>query len=90
MMNFATEQHYKSALIEEAFELHDIVLPAPITVYTDGVEYCYRNKVEFSFWYDTDARQLDLAFFRRGTHGKITVDGTSLASVSINETGQTV
>jgi 23S rRNA (uracil1939-C5)-methyltransferase len=89
-MGFETEQHYKSALIEEAFELHDIVLPTPITVYSDGVEYKYRNKVEFSFWYDTDVKQLDLAFFRRGTHGKIAVEGTSLASDSINRTAKTV
>jgi len=27
IMSFESEQHYKAALIEEAFELHDIVLP---------------------------------------------------------------
>ena len=32
IMSFAAEQHYKSALIEEAFELHDIVLPGAIAV----------------------------------------------------------
>ncbi|HCR55440.1 TPA: hypothetical protein DIV49_00555, partial [Candidatus Saccharibacteria bacterium] len=30
IINFEAEQHYKAALIEEAFELHDIVLPEPI------------------------------------------------------------
>lgn len=90
IMDFAAEEHYKAALIEEAFELHDIVLPQPITVWSDRVEYGYRNKVEFSFWYDTERETLDLAFFRRGTHGKITVQGTSLASDAINQTGQTV
>lgn len=84
MMNFSAEQHYKAALIEEAFELHDIVLPAPITIFTDEKEYEYRNKIEFSWWWDKEAQQLDLAFFRRGTHGKIPVDGTSLAHSSIN------
>jgi 23S rRNA (uracil1939-C5)-methyltransferase len=85
IMDFAAEEHYKSALIEEAFELHDIVLPQPITVWSDGREYEYRNKVEFSFWYDTEKESLDLAFFRRGTHGKITVPGTSLAAPVINK-----
>lgn len=88
-MEFGAEQHYKSALIEEAFELHDIVLPAPITIFSDNREFEYRNKIEFSFWYDTDHDTLDLAFFRRGTHGKITVPGTSLAHPSINHTAQT-
>lgn len=83
IMAFASEQHYKAALIEEAFELHDIVLPEPIDVYSDGVEYAYRNKIEFSWWWDTDTAQLDLAFFRRGSHGKIPVEGTALARPEI-------
>lgn len=87
LMSLETEQHYKAALIEEAFELHDIVLPNPIEVYSDGREYGYRNKVEFSFWFDTDTEKLSLAFFRRGTHGKIEVPGTSLASDAINQKG---
>lgn len=117
IMDFDAEQHYKAALIEEAFELHDIVLPNPISVYTDGKQYNYRNKVEFS-WYganqsvpitrrseldsehaynisphgvnqvQTDEHaidqnqaaneKLDLAFFRRGTKGKIVVENCAL------------
>jgi len=85
IMNFKSEQHYKSALIEEAFELHDIVLPEPIEIFSDNIEYGYRNKIEFSWWWDKDKNVLDLAFFRRGTHGKIPVDGTSLANPVINQ-----
>jgi len=84
IMNFEAEQHYKSALIEEAFELHNIILPEPIEVYSDNKQYEYRNKVEFSWYWNKESEQLDLAFFRRGTHGKIPVDGTSLAHPSIN------
>ncbi len=83
IITFAAEQHYKAALIEEAFELHDIVLPEKIEVYTDDHEFEYRNKIEFSWWWDKEAGQLDLAFFRRGTHGKIPVEGTSLAHPAI-------
>ena len=90
IMKFESEQHYKSALIEEAFELHDIVLPHPIETYTDGVEYGYRNKVEYSFWFDTEIEKLSLAFFRRGTHGKIAVEHTSLASPAITELSQQI
>lgn len=82
IMDFELEQHYKAALIEEAFELHDIVLPDPIDVYTDGREYHYRNKVEFSWYGETDTISgvdtLHLAFFRRGSKGKIVVDSCSL------------
>lgn len=90
IMSLETEQRYKAALIEEAFELHDIVLPDPIEVYSDGVEYGYRNKVEFSFWFDTDTQQLSLAFFRRGSHGKIMIEGTSLATDEINSKGREI
>lgn len=88
IMDFESEQHYKSALIEEAFELHDIVLPEPITTYTDGVQFGYRNKIEYSFWFDADTQKLDLAFFRRGTHGKIPVRQTSLAAPVITDLSQ--
>jgi len=84
ILDFKAEQHYKAALIEEAFELHDIVLPEAIDVYTDGVDYHYRNKVEFSFWWDNDREELDLAFFKRGSQGKVPVEGTSLALEPIN------
>lgn len=90
IMSFDAEQLYKAALIEEAFELHNIVLPDPIEVYSDGTMYTYRNKVEFSFWYFTESESLSLAFFRRGTHGKISVDGTSLAHGNINNTAKTI
>lgn len=87
MMTFDAEQHYKAALIEEAFELHDIVLPNPITIRSDDKTERYRNKVEFS-WYgssdETTGKQyLDLAFFRRGSKGKIIIQDSSLLPESI-------
>jgi 23S rRNA (uracil1939-C5)-methyltransferase len=90
IMDFASEEHYKSALIEEAFELHDIVLPQPITTWSDGLEYGYRNKIEYSFWYDDATDKLGFAFFRRGTHGKIPVSGTSLAMPALEQAAHTV
>jgi 23S rRNA (uracil1939-C5)-methyltransferase len=90
IMSMGTENHYKAALIEEAFELHNIVLPNPIEVYSDGVEYGYRNKVEFSFWFQVETQLLSLAFYRRGTHGKIAIEGTSLASDAINAKGKQI
>jgi 23S rRNA (uracil1939-C5)-methyltransferase len=85
IISFDSEQHYKAALIEEAFELHDIVLPNVIEVYSDDKQYEYRNKLEFSWYWDKESEQLDLAFYRRGTHGKIPVEGSSLAHPSINQ-----
>lgn len=94
IMPLAKEQHYKAALIEEAFELHDIVLPYPIEMYTDGKEYGYRNKVEFSWYSDTDEatgeEALNLAFFRRGSKGKIPIETSALLPSEIIATAHAV
>ena len=89
IMPMSSEQSYKASLIEEAFLLHNITLPGKIDVFTDGIEFNYRNKVEFS-WFgdktdDDEKETLDLAFFKRGAKGKVVVDGTSLAHPSINK-----
>ena len=89
IMPMSREQSYKASLIEEAFLLHNITLPEKIKVFSDGVEFNYRNKVEFS-WFgdktdDDEKETLDLAFFKRGGKGKVIVDGTSLAHPSINK-----
>ena len=121
------EQTYKAQLIEDAFALHNVALPAAIDIYCNNVAYGYRNKVEFS-WYsesvvsravsqkksglayvgpglfyddtrgvnaDSDREEssgdtLDLAFFRRGSKGKIVVNGTSLAHPAINNLARTI
>lgn len=87
IMSLSTELHYKAALIEEAFELHSVQLPGVIDVFSDGVEYGYRNKVEFS-WYgstndETGDMQLDLAFFRRGSKGKVIIEDSALLPQSM-------
>jgi len=87
IMDFDDEQTAKAQLVHEAFELHHVVLPKTPEIYSDGRQYEYRNKVEFSWWWDNDtsgAGQLDLAFYKRGSHGKQPVNGTSLARPEIN------
>ena len=126
IMPLEIEQAYKRQLIDDAFTLHNVTLPAAIDIYCDNVAYGYRNKVEFS-WYsesvvsravsqkksglvsgpglfsdnnqdidaDSDREEsfidtLDLAFFRRGSKGKIVVDGTSLAHPAINNLARAI
>ena len=89
IMPLSSEQTYKANLIEEAFRLHGVTLPEKIDVFTDGVEFNYRNKVEFSWFGDLidggTAETLDLAFFKRGSKGKVVVEGTILAHPNINK-----
>lgn len=92
IMTPEAEQHYKAALIEEAFELHDIVLPNKIDVYADDRYTQYRNKVEFSwFGYSINGFEaLDLAFFQRGSKGKIIIDKSALLPDSIVQLGHAI
>lgn len=126
IMPLEIEQAYKRQLIDDAFTLHNVTLPAAIDVYCNNVAYGYRNKVEFS-WYsesvvsrvisqkksglvsgpelfsddtqgidaysdceESSIDTLDLAFFRRGSKGKIVVDGTSLARPEINNLARAI
>ena len=84
IMNFRSEQKYKAELIDEAFKMHDVTLPGEITVFTDNKSYEYRNKMEFSWYWDKETEQLDLAFFTRGSRGKVPVEGSRLAPQHIN------
>ena len=92
IMPLEIEQACKRQLIDDAFTLHNVALPAAIGIYCDNVAYGYRNKVEFS-WY-SEAREsgdtLDLAFFRRGSKGKVVVEGTSLARPEINNLARAI
>ena len=92
IMPLEVEQTCKAQLIDDAFALHNVALPAAIDVYCSNVAYGYRNKVEFS-WYSEVGESgdtLDLAFFRRGSKGKIVVDGTSLAHPAINNLARAI
>lgn len=82
--DYKFENDLKRDLIVEQFEQHQINLKLDQYSAPDENMH-YRNKVEFSFWWDNDTEQLDLAFFKRGTHFKQPVDGTSLAKDCINQ-----
>lgn len=91
IMSFDAEQHYKAALIEEAFELHDIVLPNVISLYTDNHPYHYRNKVEFS-WFGSDAEQRSETDFSETAARRASVEPASAVTraVDVSENPVTV
>ncbi len=93
IFDFDFEQKTKQELIAESFRQEKIALNQE-EIYSDGKIFEYRNKVEFSFWFekfeDSDDGELNLAFFKRGGKGKIPVVGTSLAAPEINQAGQKV
>ena len=95
IFDFGFEQNTKQELIRESFRQENIDLPQQESFFSDDIIFGYRNKVEFSFWWEkseenSDNGELNLAFFRRGGKGKIPVKGTSLATPEINQAGQKV
>lgn len=90
IMSFETEQHTKASLVEEAFALHHLTLPHDIDMFSDHELYHYRNKMEFSWWWDKEAATLDLAFYRRGSHTKLPVNGSALALDCINDAARRI
>lgn len=89
IMHEAAETRAKTQLIHDAFRLHNIELESP-TIWSDSRLFHYRNKVEFSWWWTTESNKLDLAFYRRGSHTRLPVEGTSLASEPMNQAARTI
>jgi len=86
ILDYAYENTLKQELIVDQFSQHNLEIKLD-DFSTPEEPYHYRNKVEFSFWWEKPEDgegQLDLAFYKRGTHTKQPVVGTSLAHPSIN------
>lgn len=85
IIGFELEQQLKSKLIQDAFKLQNIQIDQPEMI-SDGKTYGYRNKMEYSFWWDEATDKVSLALFRRGSHQKIAIKPSSLADGAINAT----
>jgi 23S rRNA (uracil1939-C5)-methyltransferase len=48
------------------------------TIVTDHKDFFYRNKMEYSLWWDNDTNRISLAFHKRGTHTKIPTASSSI------------
>jgi 23S rRNA (uracil1939-C5)-methyltransferase len=56
----------------------DFINSAKRLTETDGKQYEYRNKMEYSLYWDNDENLIKLAFHQRGTHRKLPVEGSSI------------
>ncbi len=75
--DYAYELEQKSELVCECFRQNHLdleVLPCA----TDGKDYFYRNKMEYSLYWDHDSNKISLAFHKRGSHGKEPISQSSI------------
>jgi 23S rRNA (uracil1939-C5)-methyltransferase len=77
IMDYPYELEQKSALITEIFDQQDIALTVG-KVITDKRDYEYRNKMEYSLYWDHADQQIYLAFHQRGTHRKVPIAQSSI------------
>ena len=79
IMDYTYELEQKSELLAEVFRQHEIdYLRGLNHVVTDNKDFFYRNKMEYSLYYDFEDEKLHLAFRKRGTHRKIKVETSSI------------
>ena len=77
IMDYNYELAQKQALVVELFREHQINISSP-EIITDGKDYFYRNKMEYSLYYDHSTAKISPAFHLRGTHHKIPITTSSI------------
>ena len=79
IMDYDYELEQKSALLLEVFRQQQITFPFDLPkVKSDSKDFYYRNKMEYSLYYDYETEKLHLGFHQRGTHRKIKVETSSI------------
>lgn len=77
IMTETAETKYKSELVTEVFRQEHIELPYA-EIKGDGKFWQYRNKMEYSLWWDHDTAKIWPAFHRRGSHQKILIKSSNI------------
>ena len=89
ILDYKYELEQKSLLVQEIFREHHIDI-APPEVITDGEDYFYRNKMEYTLYYDKEKAQIFPAFHARGSHRKIPIANSSLERPEIFKKAQEI
>jgi len=77
IMDYDFELQQKRELVKECFaQQHIAVEPEPTQ--TDGKDFYYRNKMEYSLYWDNNDNTIYPAFHERGTHRKVPIKQSSI------------
>lgn len=77
IIDYDFELKTKQSLVVEVFKEHGIDITTP-EIITNNKDYYYRNKMEYSLFWDHDSNNIKLAFHERGSHRKIPIDSSSI------------
>lgn len=77
IIDYSYELKLKQELVQEIFRKHHIYINPP-RIYTDNKDYFYRNKMEYSLYWDHESNKIFPAFHQRGSHRKIPITKSSI------------
>lgn len=77
IMDYDYELQIKKELIKELFREHQIDIDEP-EIITDGHDFHYRNKMEYSLYWDRESNKILPSFHARGSHYKIPITKSSI------------
>ena len=77
IMDYDYELAQKRELVKECFAQNHISIE-PEATQTDGKDFYYRNKMEYSLYWDNDDNMIYPAFHERGTHRKVPIKQSSI------------
>lgn len=89
IMDYDYELSQKQDLVTEIFREHQIQIQKP-EIITDGKDFFYRNKMEYSLYWNHDTNKIELAFHARGSHRKIPIKTSSIERPEIFEKAQSI
>lgn len=91
----SSELQAKTAILSSLFnqlknQFHDIDFPPQIPICESPNNYFYRNKMEYSLYFDHQSEKIQLAVHVRGSHRKLPITTSSLELSSIFEQANTI
>ena len=89
IFDYDYELEQKAILVQESFRQNHLEVEVLPTV-TDGKDYHYRNKMEYSLFWDNDENKIFPAFHQRGSHRKIPITQSSIERPEIFQAVQDI
>ena len=87
ILDYRKEAEYKQVILAESFAREHVDVFWS-DFYQDENEFGYRNKMEYNFWFFNETEKVSLALHKRGSHQKVAIEGSALASNAINGAGK--
>jgi len=88
-IDYAYEKVLKDNILKDLFHRTKLEINWD-DFYQDDRKSHYRNKMEYNFWFDKESQKVSLALHQRGTHQKIVLQESYIASKEINEAGKNI